>query len=99
MSAHTPGPWRVEMPRSAYDEIGGDFVISYTDADGAEWDIASLEPGRASRRADAILIAAAPDLAAALREIEALITNIDNMDRCQQAALIARRAIEKARAW
>lgn len=71
-AAHTPGPWELSEYRPPYDDMGGDHSIGYTDADGVFWEIATLEPWRGSRHADARLIAAAPDMLAALEEIESL---------------------------
>jgi hypothetical protein len=59
MSAHTPGPWLVSVNR--------DFV------DSKKHLIAqSLAPSAAERHANARLIAAAPELLSALRELLAL---------------------------
>lgn len=66
MSQHTPGPWVLSEYRPIHDDVGGDYSVGYTDADGVYWDIATLEPSRANRKADARLIAAAPDLLDAL---------------------------------
>lgn len=66
MGEYTPGPWELSEYRPPYDDMGGDYSIGYTDADGVFWEIATLEPWRGSRHADARLIAAAPELLAAL---------------------------------
>lgn len=68
-AAYTPGPWELSKYRLPYDDMGGDYSIGYKDADGVFWDIATLEPWRGSRHADARLIAAAPDLLSALENL------------------------------
>ena len=65
-ATHTPGPWEISKYASSYDDIGDNYSVGYNDTDGDYWDIAKLEPLRANRLADARLIAAAPDMLAAL---------------------------------
>lgn len=81
-SAHTPGPWNVSEPTGAYIQ---------SPAGG----IAALTYG--AREADARLIAAAPDLLAALT---ALVWQMDRMDdlpdEIEQMLAEARAAITKA---
>lgn len=73
MSAHTPGPWGLADGNNRSDKTRH-FVWSNAESredreDGADWCIAIVNP-RASEavlNANAALIAAAPDLLAALR--------------------------------
>jgi hypothetical protein len=76
MSKHTPGPWRVdERDRvshgAGFEEVGPFVVLAPDDADGRPVVLAVLEddgePGQA--KADAHVMAAAPDLLAALKAI------------------------------
>ena len=63
MSKHTPGPWEVseDDPCEIQREGNGDFVAMVLPAPELGWDM------NAEREANARLIAAAPDLLAALR--------------------------------
>jgi hypothetical protein len=93
-TTHTPGPWALSEYRPTYDDVGGDYSVGYTDADGVYWDIATLEPSRANRKADAHLIAAAPEI------LEALEWAVETADAEQYEAdwyAAARVAIAKAR--
>ena len=102
---HTPGPWEVSEYRPPYDDMGGDYSIGYTDADGVFWEIATLEPWRGSRHADARLIAAAPELLEALELIDSHLTRCINFsgvnpelrERLEQQQHNARAAIAKAK--
>ncbi len=72
MSAHTPGPWEI----TAVENSGGILAILGKDAAG-DFLIAEIQQGEtpATDRANARLIAAAPDLLKALQAIkEALDT-------------------------
>ncbi len=94
---HTPGPWRA---------VGGDelvFVarpnIAHVGVTGGRAHEAPFvivgNPGpKGSEKADAHLIAAAPDMLAALRSIAANTC----CERCREAALVAQAAIAKATA-
>lgn len=92
MSAHTPGPWIVE------DDKHGILVL----AEGAGLSVSVTIPGRkitAEDKANARLIAAAPELLAALEEITAgLDESSDTMPLIRGAEVkAARAAIAKAR--
>lgn len=65
MAKHTPGPWAVGYP--------DDQTIR---ADGLR--VASVECPRKEWRANARLIAAAPDMLQALRDIAAITTGYDS---------------------
>jgi len=79
MSAHTPGPWRIRAERykfiHVYSPNGGIAHLDTIDGEGA---------------ANARLIAAAPDLLAALRGV------LRVADRATDEFDAARAAIEKA---
>lgn len=93
---HTPGPWVLSEYRPTYDDVGGDYSVGYTDADGIYWDIATLEPSRANRKADAFLIKAAPDMLAALSDI-ILSSDANCGDSLANAIEAARMTIAKAK--
>lgn len=76
-ATHTPGPWEVSQWSPPYDRIGGDYSVGYMDADGVYWDIATLEPSRASRLTDARLIAAAPDMLWTLEQVDTYLSPMD----------------------
>ena len=83
MSAkHTPGPWRVNAPASVVS-IDGLHVC----------DVNGYGATDERKRADAVLISAAPDLLAALEYIMAWDSNWT----VEQARTMARAAIAKAR--
>lgn len=74
MSAHTPGPWK--MIKGADDDETRCAVVQ--DNGDKEWLIATVENGApgdclATESANAHLIAAAPDLLAALKELAAYL--------------------------
>jgi hypothetical protein len=86
MSGHTPGPWRIVRRRGAR---GVDVTLVLSDAPGACICVARVETQDASSQeritplagehnANARLIAAAPDLYAALFDL------LDNEDTCQR---------------
>jgi len=79
---HTPGPWH-------WHDLGNDWCVS-----GANGDNAIVAPDRKPSTADARLIAAAPELLAALERIAAWKTDW----RIDEAIVIARAAIAKATA-
>lgn len=78
MTKHTPGPWRVDGRKITSDKHG---LIATVDEWSPEVDAA-----------DSALIAAAPDLLEALKEIEAL----SGPTTAGRARKIARAAIAKA---
>nr|WP_064247000.1 hypothetical protein [Rhizobium leguminosarum]OAP95128.1 hypothetical protein A4U53_18070 [Rhizobium leguminosarum] len=93
---HTPGPWRVDSDNDGYGiEIVGrpTWPCSRFGVQG-DWDIAKIEEldNDAEARANARLIAAAPELLEALLDIIG-----DNEFGCHRPAYIkARSAIAKA---
>jgi len=99
MAEHTPGPWTID--EDADINIMGEVVsISILDSNGdsvGEADARDL--GRSEAEANARLIAAAPDLLAAIRRIEIWLTN-QPLDQLSKHEMLreARAAIVKAEA-
>ena len=104
MSQHTPGPWQTDgervyslTERGTIDRTVSDCTPAPEDEDGGD----SLQLPEA--RANARLIAAAPDLLAALRELVTLwdspepFTGADALQAIGEATERARAAIAKAR--
>jgi len=90
MSAHTPGPWKFGKTLSS---TSGEWLISLDFAGHVGNPVAAIVPATGNEYANARLIAAAPDLLAALsRLIGGLETMQDNLDAARQA----RAAINKA---
>jgi len=86
MSAHTPGPW-VHYPED-------NIIVSSSDCKIIEWQARSTHVSKEERDSNARLIAAAPDLLEALREIES--GTYDKWSEGYRAMQIARAAIAKA---
>ncbi len=87
---HTPGPWTIEIDHSC-DEA--EFIR--TEFDGEMFDIATLSNESGNVNSNARLIAAAPDLLAALRSIiESSDANCG--DSLANAISAARAAIARA---
>lgn len=99
MSAHTPGPWEMATvpttvgschkigPFPSGGQSGKTYACVY--ADGCRIGVDDNIPNAVELRANARLIAAAPDLLAALRDIA-------DMTNGARAGEIARTAIAKA---
>lgn len=96
MSAHTPGPWSIEID---HQTEAPEFIRAYHE--GEMFDIASLSDETENIEANARLIAAAPDLLFALeqmlREHDALQIAKNRTDDRWPAATYARATIAKAR--
>lgn len=97
---HTPGPWKVESVPAVMSTLQKDFLITYTD-DGLRSHVArlfdnSLCTEHGTTEANARLIAAAPELLAAL---ESMLTHIgmDEDEWNKPTFDQARAAIAKAR--
>ena len=89
MSAHTPGPWSIEID---HQTEAPEFIRAYHK--GEMFDIATLSDETKDIKANARLIAAAPDLLAALFLIE---TDKDGDGFiCSEAMEQVRAAIAKA---
>lgn len=73
---HAPGPWVRRLQKTA---------IGIFDACGQL--IATVTPGRFSKTADAMLIAAAPDLLAALKDAKANAGNPERVYQITSAAV------------
>ena len=85
MSKHTPGPWEQDTEDA---EWGNSFVVN-----AGDWIIAEMIDGEdETRRANARLIAAAPDMLEALLAIRNADTPLSTGD----ASVDAERAIAKA---
>ena len=89
---HTPGPWRVSNQDFTTGQTNG-FDVMHGDPDGSELlcvaaDLRSLQ--------DANLIAAAPDLLAALKALDADVAGKYGTNACVDALIAARAAIAKA---
>jgi hypothetical protein len=85
MSKHTPGPWRSDLDKGEW------YVVD------AEHTIVAELPGAygEAQRANAHLIAAAPELYEALRRIS--LAEADGLD-CARDSMVLERAINIARA-
>jgi hypothetical protein len=96
MLKHTPGPWQRVVARNtsaAYTRIGaGDY--------GAVADCGGCRPSQEENAANARLIAAAPDLLAALRAFVEQATKVSGFPQTYEpyvgALVAARTAIAKA---
>lgn len=73
MSAHTPGPWSVEIDHQTETP---EFIRAYHK--GEMFDIASLSDETEDIKANARLIAAAPDLLAALDDLLSYLEGYDH---------------------
>lgn len=67
MEVDTPGPWRVEEEDGNYGIFAGDRLLAVVTPDDT--------PDRSERKANAILISAAPLLLSACRQIKELLDN------------------------
>ena len=82
MNGHTPGPWRLSPLLSGSENDRGFRIFASDGRDGTMW-IADVSPvidndrGDASEegKANARLIAAAPDLLEALKDVEANVAD------------------------
>ena len=90
--SHTPGPWRLDDPevgpRDAFIPIGGCGCC------GSPW-IESIDPcGDGEELANALLIVAAPDLLAALRDVREELYEIRDADSVPVGTEIYLRAMQ-----
>lgn len=93
MTQHTPGPWNVEKCRygfAVYASKTGDAVVKTEDAEGRY--------GAIDNGADARLIAAAPELLAALEGMEKWASSIHDGYPPSTASIAAAPYREAARA-
>lgn len=97
MTQHTPGPWAISQ--GAYGAIwAGPARLDHPGREAAQY---AAERGRdllAQRTANAALIAAAPDMLAALQAIAAETTGYDTEDMIANIQGICRAAIAQAKA-
>lgn len=93
MSAHTPGPWKVVAhPKVARVES----MRSVGHGANGMASVAWLTGGALNQEANARLIAAAPDLLAALKDLLAAQMYLDDDERVLEAEKLACAAISKA---
>jgi hypothetical protein len=98
---HTPGPWRVSKESSTIIENGHGLILG----SACGCDDSGYFPSDQTAVANAVLMAAAPSLLAALEEAEKELCKQEDMLRsldrddgsCEIAILTARQAIEKAK--
>lgn len=88
---HTPGPWQA---------VAGSFRWNVTTVGPRTFNICALNPDRGDSEANARLIAAAPDLLAALKETLAVLEGFAPWESAieREAAEAALTAIAKATA-
>lgn len=97
MSTHTPGPWQVEMPIERRYYAAGD--AAYIRKTGMEYNVASCSAFSENFEANARLIAAAPNMLAALQEAalaSATLCARGHEVTCDCGGDIVRAAIAKA---
>lgn len=98
LTAHTPGPWSVAQynPEESFD-----IHASCGECENAHWvaSVRSVQVGKDYAHANALLIAAAPELLAALEVIAGMEFDFDmTAKHCIEALKIpARQALAKAR--
>lgn len=97
MNAHTPGPWIITRSKMATDgafdyAISADGALVLAEAFGRD-----AKGGWPPAEANASLIAAAPDMLAALREAEGELYQVPPADAEQERVLaVVRAAISRA---
>ena len=110
MSKHTPGPWTVHNGTDVFGPHGGDSGDGAKANDNDGWQVADcavgltayagqyVELGSEVRKANARLIAAAPELLEALKEFVEVVRNagVEWCDGVLDAQDRARAAIAKA---
>jgi len=96
MSKHTLGPWQVIEPRTAM--LGECYSIRTIAAPADIWNgyVGGVVYSSPNAKANAALIAAAPDLLAALREVVEWLDNTDSVLANARTIEQARVAIAKA---
>ena len=100
MSVHTPGPWTAR----AYSSVLGLPVSAQPDAEANAVIICGVRGEQKTAEANAHLIAAAPDLLAALKEAERYLEYLGGETACRffgpgmpsEALALTRAAIHKA---
>lgn len=95
MSEHTPGPWLITEEPDGWDARYATFRLNTEDDGSPEASLCDISEWNHPRaRADAHLIAAAPDLLAALRDMCSLVAGTSAVD--EQPYRDACAAIRKA---
>jgi hypothetical protein len=77
-SKHTPGPWMVK--RGPAGELAPYIICTFGSSSGEDWNIVSESPVDGNEQSDANLIAAAPRMLQALREISRKIKRVNHHD-------------------
>ncbi len=101
-ASHTPGPWHLKLERIGLRQDTRAYILGPNGREDGVIASANLSTLRgpedeAARVANARLIAAAPDLLAALQNIEANLTGRDNFaERVADSLRRAKEAIVKA---
>lgn len=95
---HTPGPWTVNGPW----HIQADTTLEEFQAGGSRPKVvAHIVQGHnitpEQRKANATLIAAAPELLEALEQVELYLDSIDSAEIAQSIGMVVRGAIAKAK--
>jgi hypothetical protein len=88
---HTPGPWNIQLPRKIGGYTAAGDLVKIRSPEEPDWAVALVSPGSPDAEGNARLIAAAPDMLAALRAlvlIDGHTTNIEIRNR-HNAALAA----------
>jgi hypothetical protein len=88
MNKHTPGPWTVEIGRDKPEEQGGKpvlhMILALERLNGSYY-VAEIESLADNVDANAQLIAAAPELLAALNFVEPYLTSAMGLDQALEA--------------
>ena len=92
MSKHTPGPWELDVENE--EDAVRRFVVNARQFTIGEWQIADMIDGDdETRRANARLIAAAPDM---LDELKSILEVLENQGLAPKRQETIRQVIEKA---
>jgi hypothetical protein len=95
--SHTPGPWEWNREETAMQEFRGYSVDYPSDAYGPGTRLVLIPPEVLQNEDDARLVAAAPDLLAALEKVDALTQAPSQVDPLMaEIHAAARAAIAKA---
>jgi hypothetical protein len=89
-TAHTPGPWEFVPKITASENHKGFFIRAEKVTRNGKWALAEVQPGDEDGNlgeANARLIAAAPDLLAALRrcKFDSLNMSLQDLEFCRAA--------------
>lgn len=96
MSKHTPGPWRIEFVKDVSSGSVGSHIIRL----GNEWEYLAFHKSGSTpdvEKANAHLIAAAPEMLEALENLLQFVDSIPDITNEHSKMKAARDAIKKAR--